>query len=99
MIDLNRIAQEASKLTDGQADYFWLAEQVPALVAEVKRQREAVAAEREVCAQLCDKRATAWHYSITSLPHNADPGHRQELRGKELEATYLAELIRSGVSL
>jgi regulator of replication initiation timing len=37
MIDLNRIAQQAGELKDGHADYFWLAEQVPALLEEIER--------------------------------------------------------------
>lgn len=58
----------------------------------------AAAAEREACAKLCDERAEAWHYSVTSLPYNANPVERQERRSKEIEATYLAELIRAGVT-
>ena len=59
--------------------------------------RDPVAAERARCAELCRRRAELWRgtSAATKGPREA----REEARARANEATYLADLIASGVDL
>jgi hypothetical protein len=52
--------------------------------------------ERRRCVEICRRRAELWR---ATLARNPTAGALEEARGRANEATYLADLLESGVDL